>query len=156
VLLGNALGTGLTYSREMTMAVQILFFIGMWEEKYTGVCRTTAFDLIGTSEYLTGFILTQLASPWLPQGNPLISPIRLWFTADSAAVGALVCTVNVVTKCKSLRPLADLLVIAITNWSFLVFVPVHERSSRISAHRSLKCTRSASGCSSSFLQSSLS
>jgi len=30
VLLGNALGTGLTYSREMTMAVQILFFIGMW------------------------------------------------------------------------------------------------------------------------------
>jgi ethanolaminephosphotransferase len=30
VLMGNSLGTGLTYLREMTMAVQILFFIGMW------------------------------------------------------------------------------------------------------------------------------
>jgi phosphatidylglycerophosphate synthase len=123
VLVSNALGMGLGSLRLLTAATQFLFFVGMWEEKYTGRCRTTVFGLIGTSEYLSLFISLQFTSCYLPKADALITTGMIWFITGSAFLGSLICSVNVIRKSRSFRPLVDLIVMLSSSACFVLLIP---------------------------------
>lgn len=125
ILISNALGLGLECLPILTSCAQVLFFVGMWEERYTGACRTTVFGLIGTSEYLSLFIFLQLFSGYLPQGNDQVSTLMSVFVLSSSVLGSLVCAWNVFQKTKSITPLLDLLPLFCINLAFQ-FLPPHE------------------------------
>ena len=130
VLICNALGLGLEHLPILTSSAQLLFFIGMWEERYTGACRTTVFGLIGTSEYLSLFILLQLFSCYFPQGDDQISTLMVAFVVGTSIIGSLICSWCVFQRTKSMKPLMDLVPIVCTNMAFQ-FLPALESSHQV-------------------------
>ena len=123
-LICSGLGLGLDNLVLLTAASQVLFFVGMWEERYIGQCRTTVFGLVGTSEYLSLFIGLQFASGHMPESIVgFFKTSMVPFVCASSVIGSATCIINVVRQRRSLRPLSDLLVICITNGSFLWLIP---------------------------------
>lgn len=99
ILLGNALGLGLNSGKFILLmsSAQIAFFVGMWEEKYVGSCRTTIGGVIGTTEYLLMFVGAQFMAgtfPWF-RALPWLQDSIILFVFGSGVFGTLICTWNV-------------------------------------------------------------
>ena len=119
ILQAHALGLGV--SRELPLLIgltQILFFAGMWEEKYTGVCRTTIYGLVGTTEFMLGFIIHQfVAGLSLDLARSTRSAV-LVITSFGAIVSICSSLYSVWKRTGSITPLVQLLPILISNFAF--------------------------------------
>ena len=95
ILQVHALGLGLTRELPLLIAVtQGLFFLGMWEEKYTGICRTTILGLIGTTEFMMFFVAHQFSAAFLVPKSLhfwifLITFSGAFFSASTSVISVL-------------------------------------------------------------------
>lgn len=124
ILQMHALGLGLGPELPLMIALtQCLFFMSMWEEKYTGVCRTTIFGVVGTTEFMLAFVFHQLLCGMYPEVSHGLKNIVTYITYIGAACSAATSLYSVSAKERSFRPLFELAGIFLVNASFLQFAP---------------------------------
>lgn len=78
-------------------SAQITFFVGKWEEKHVGSCRTTVMGLIGVTEYLMLFVISQFMGALFPsfRNLPWLQEIMILLFVWSGITGTLYCCLNV-------------------------------------------------------------
>ena len=73
IMMINGLGIGADWRLIAFVAsVQVTFFLSQWEEKYTGVCRTSVGGLIGVTETQLLLCGQMIASAYLPNVGDMI------------------------------------------------------------------------------------
>jgi phosphatidylglycerophosphate synthase len=97
ILQANSLGLGYSDALLLMSSMQIAFFSGMWEEKYVGVCRTTVWGLVGTTEYMLVFIGSQFFAGIYPtiRASPDFQKYMVFFFVISGIAGCVFCVISV-------------------------------------------------------------
>ena len=68
IMMTNVLGLGPVWKAVFVISLsQITFFLSQWEEKYTGVCRTSVGGLFGVTEVQLSIVIQLLACAWDPK-----------------------------------------------------------------------------------------
>lgn len=121
----NGLGVGPTWrSIGLMGSVQVAFFLSQWEEKYTGICRTSVAGLFGVTESQLMLAAQMFLSAWDPRiGEHLVYEAYTlqdaWFYLYCGFMVfiSLLCIVGVVRKHPS--SLIELIAIVALNGAVL-------------------------------------
>jgi ethanolaminephosphotransferase len=123
----HGLGLGSTVTAiSLVAAVQVAFFLSQWEEKYTGICRTSVGGLFGVTESQMMLVGQMLLSAYDPTIGGMI--VYRGYTFSNCFVAfyisfmvsiSIACVIGIVTKHpKSVRELVSIvgLNILIVQW----------------------------------------
>lgn len=122
IVLASTLRVGLGFELVVLIAVsQVVFFIGQWEENYTGICRTCVLGLFGTTEYLLGFCILQISVIFFDDINLIRSLVFIGTVAVGIA-SSLYCITNVLVNTPRISTLVPLVPLVLLNILFGYFV----------------------------------
>jgi len=118
IVLASTLRIGVGMDLFILMAVsQIVFFIGQWEEKHTGVCRTCVLGLFGTTEYLLSFSALQIGVLFL-EDISLLRSLVFYSTLAIGLASGLYCIINVLVHTRKISSIATIFPILLLNVLF--------------------------------------